>query len=71
MPKPFEKSPSEYTLDRIYFLAANNENKMKYPGTEKWVPARPEGVYYMRGRFSKAWKVFTGQADIVVWPGDQ
>lgn len=70
MPKPFKRSPSEYTLDRLYLIARNGDQK-NIVGTDKWVPARPEGTFYLRGRFAKAWKVFTGQADIVVWPGDQ
>ena len=33
-----------------------------------WKLARPEGYYgNLIWRFKKAWKVFTGKADILVW----
>lgn len=32
-----------------------------------WTPARPEGMGGIKRRFQKAWKVFTGKADVLVW----
>jgi len=32
-----------------------------------WVPARPLGLGGLIHRIKKAWKVFIGKADIVVW----
>lgn len=36
----------------------------------KWVPARPLGYYSLWSRLAKAWTVFVGKADAVVWPED-
>lgn len=33
-----------------------------------WKPARPLGRVGIMYRFRKAWKVFTGKADVLVWP---
>lgn len=37
----------------------------------KWVPARPLGLYSMKNRLRLAWLVFTGKADALKWPLDQ
>jgi hypothetical protein len=34
----------------------------------RWIPARPMGYASFMNRVRCAWKVFTGEADIVEWP---
>ena len=38
-----------------------------------WVPARPIGLQglFLRHRCRLAWRVFTGQYDVVKWIGDK
>jgi hypothetical protein len=36
-----------------------------------WVPARPLGLDTIPNRVRAAWLVFTGKADVIVWPGGQ
>lgn len=33
-----------------------------------WLPARPKSLLSFRQRLVHAWLVFTGKADILVWP---
>lgn len=37
----------------------------------KWVPARPFGSFSWRNRLKAVWSVFTGKADVVIWPEGQ
>ena len=39
----------------------------------KWVPARPlnHKLRSLRQRWSEAWAVFTGKADVFTWPEGQ
>lgn len=37
----------------------------------RWVPARPLGWDNIPMRCRAAWLVFTGRADVVIWPGDE
>lgn len=36
-----------------------------------WTPSRPLGYPSLRHRFKAAWLVFTGKADVLVWPKPQ
>jgi hypothetical protein len=36
-----------------------------------WVPARVCGYYSLRNRLRCAWLVFTGRADVLIWPEDE
>jgi hypothetical protein len=38
---------------------------------DSWVPRRTIGLYSIPHRLKAAWLVFTGKADVVVWPADQ
>lgn len=42
-------------------------------GTTQWVPARPLGFQglCLLTRLRRAWMVFTGQADVLVWEDGQ
>lgn len=37
----------------------------------RWHPKRPLGYPRFRSRLRAAWKVFTGHADALIWPGGQ
>lgn len=34
-----------------------------------WLPARPEPYRSLLDRIRDAWMVFTGKADLLIWPG--
>lgn len=60
------KSPQIYTLHQI-------SNECTLPRVRvrlrngKWYPARPLALCSMSQRFERAWIVFTGRGDVVVW----
>lgn len=62
-------APTLYTLKSLSYTLNQNCTTGLPDGT--WVPARPVGLYSLRGRFRIAWLVFTGRADAFRWPGDQ
>jgi len=37
----------------------------------KWAIARPLGFASLWTRFRCAWMVFTGRADVLIWPGQE
>lgn len=53
-----------------YALAAGHysDTKAEVPGCG-WQISRPEGYASFWSRVSLAWRVFIGQADALVWPG--
>jgi hypothetical protein len=71
MQKAFEKAPIKYTLHQLLVMCDKKETTRTIRSGDKWVIARPEGRHGFISRTKKAWMVFTGRADIVVWPGDQ
>ena len=59
------KGISEFTVDQVKNW--NNDTD----GARGYKPARPIGMGGVKRRISKAWKVFTGKADLLVWPYKQ
>jgi hypothetical protein len=62
-----KNAPSIYKYENI-------KNSMHYSQVEingEWVPARPVGYYSIWRRFKAVWLAFTGQCDLVRWPGGQ
>lgn len=58
----------------MWTLSALYQHIQMGPSTETrvgWVPARPEGFDSLGNRLQCAWKVFTGQADAIIWPEDE
>ena len=55
--------PITYTITQL-----QNFEVSKFDGNI-WKPCRPEGYYglCLKSRISKAWKVFTGQYEVVNW----
>ena len=52
-------------VDAYQLIAWGDEVQKEVGG--KYVPAR--GCGYHGSRFRAAWKVFTGKADALIWPG--
>lgn len=59
------KAPSLYNIETMVPFAITCKIN------NKWVPARPLGLYSLRNRLKLAWMVFTGKADALTWPGGQ
>lgn len=55
------KGISELTAEQIKNWDCNTET------VNGWKLARPIGRRGFRRRFQKAWKVFKGEADVLVW----
>ena len=55
------KGINELTADQIKHWDVTRET------ANGWKLARPIGRTGIRRRFQKAWKVFTGRADVLVW----
>lgn len=55
-----------YTVKEL--LKTANETQAEIDG--KWVPARPMAEPFVC-RLRDAWKVLTGKADAMKWPGGQ
>jgi hypothetical protein len=43
----------------------------RYQSGQRWLLARPMGLFSLRNRIYLAWLVFTGKADALVWPEDE
>lgn len=71
--KNFKLAPSLYNLKDLPGMTAIPDNIPNMAEVEKgvWMPARPLGYYSWRSRLRLAWMVFTGRADVLVWPGGQ
>jgi hypothetical protein len=65
-----KKAPSRYTLKQVCNWSEKGFAAVSRYG-EEWVPTRPEGFGSIGSRFKLAWMVFTGKADVLVWPKDQ
>ncbi len=69
------KAPTKYKLTTlIRDLTGSDGTLMQVlntDGTTHWVPARPIGYFSITNRLKYAWMVFTGKADIIIWPGGQ
>ena len=60
-----------WSLDKL--IRSANEVQTCFPGTNKYIPMRPENYKY-RSLWEKckdAWAVFTGKAEAFRWPGGQ
>lgn len=63
----FDRAPNLWGLKQLVNYCNSGQNTTRISdGT--WVPARPSGFYHLRTRIEWAWMVFTGKADIVIWP---
>ena len=62
----FKKTPNMVSLKSLF-----TEDKYHALIDGKWVHARPIGYWSFVYRVKCAWKVFTGQADALIWPGGQ
>ena len=65
------KAPTKYALTTLLDYATDGNVCTSETNDGRWVPARPEGYFLFWNRVKYAWMVFTGKADIVIWPGDQ
>ena len=68
----FNHAPSSHNCYAIYGRAdkyALTSACIKINGKEIWVPARSHGMFSIKERLRLAWKVFTGRADVLEWPG--
>lgn len=62
------------TPQKIYadaLVESETKVQLQRGGRLCWVPARPEAIQSLRNRFKMAWLVFTGQADALLWRGNQ
>lgn len=62
--------PRLYTLHQLITSTTGIVGNKRNIG-DQWVPARPMGYGGLIHRAKLAWKVFTGKADAVTWPGNQ
>ncbi len=67
MLKNFEKTPSLYRLEDL--LKSTQNVAVNING--KWVPARGIGFFSFKERIKLSWLVFTGKADVLIWPEGQ
>lgn len=65
----FSNQPSVYTLRQLRSDWVIQTTVGLPDGS--WVPARPLGFSSLRRRLVCAWLAFTGQCDLVRWPGNQ
>lgn len=61
------KYPNIFTLNNL--IESININHANI--NNKWVPARPLGLPTFKSRLRLAWMVFTGKADVLIWPENQ
>jgi|GEM_PF-1557053 len=62
-----KNAPNLWTLRDLFVFSGRNSAEIN----GKYVPARPMGWDSIPSRVKIAWKVFTGKADAVTWPGGQ
>ena len=60
------KAPGMYTLHQITDMCTLPKAQTLLKNG-KWYPSRPLVLCSLRQRFERAWMVFTGRADVVVW----
>jgi len=63
-----KKAPNMWRLEHLFRAATETQTKLS---DDRWVPARPKGIYAWRHRFKCAWRVFVGRCDAVLWPEDE
>lgn len=66
-PTIFKQSPVIWSLKHLIISA--NELSVETPNG--WIPSRPIGAFGIMHRLKATWLVFTGQADVVIWPNNQ
>jgi hypothetical protein len=60
-----KRAPNLWDIVNLFKHVATGPQACK-PG-EKWLPARPLGLFSIRSRIKLAWGVFTGKWDAVDW----
>ncbi len=63
------QGPSQYKLRDLRSCFGGNWPQAQ--ANKRWVPARPLGLYGIQNRIKLALQVFTGKADILIWPEGQ
>jgi len=63
-----KKASGLYDVNTIINISSEN---LMNDGFEEWVPSRPIGTFGFLSRCKKAWMVFTGKADALIWPKGQ
>jgi hypothetical protein len=63
------QTPQLFQADDI--RDSETQTQITRQGASCWTASRPLSLPSLRTRLSLAWKVFTGQADALVWRGDQ
>lgn len=62
-----KNAPNIFELFEFHSQILHGPNQQEYkPG--RWCPARPIGLFSIWHRLECAWMVFTGKADVIVWP---
>lgn len=64
------QTPQVITVESL-INSSRNQVELKVGGRSVWAEARPVSINSWKMRFILAWKVFTGQADALVWYGNQ
>ena len=63
----FKSAPNIFKLFDFHNQILHGGCDQEYaPG--QWGPARPVGYFSIKYRIKAAWMVFTGKADVIVWP---
>ena len=62
-----KKAPNITTVENV--ITNSKQNSTCIAG--EWIPARPIGFFSLGNRLKAAWMVFKGDADALVWGGNQ
>jgi len=57
------KTPNIIYVENFLYDAVNEQANID----NRWVAARPEGLWSFRYRLKATWLVFTGKADALIW----
>ena len=60
------QAPNVWTTQSFLDYSKNGPESLMSDGS--WQLARPYGFYSFWIRLRLAWKVFTGNADVLIWP---
>jgi hypothetical protein len=60
------QAPNVWTVQSLLDYTKDGPEALMPDGT--WQLARPYGYFSFLTRLSLAWKVFTGNADVLIWP---
>ena len=63
----YKQAPNIYALEDLVEAVGHNQTEIN----GKWLPTRALGLDAVPNRIRAAWLVFTGKADVVIWPGGQ